>query len=342
MLTFLRKIRRSLIESGSARKYLLYAIGEIALVVIGILLALYINNGNIANQNEVKFEALFREVLDDLTIDINEANRVIEFDTEKDSLLTNVIDGKVTAKDYERGNGYLSLVIRYDNMAFSDNGYNNLTRDLDKIPEKYSEVLNKLNKLHLDYKNSINKTNGKLSDIVSETLKNWAKTKPWFSQFHMYKSTEDAVKYFLADPLYKNNAALFQTYLSHNHLPMVKKFKHQAVKCYIAISKILEPQNLLPELITSYMVDLSPNILEQYIGDYKNEFGVVQLTTEEGDLFLMIEGDEDKTELFPKSDTTFSAFELPMSIVMNKDTTDEVSGFTLKMQGQEVPFLKLD
>ena len=46
MLTFLRKIRKSLIESGIARKYLLYAIGEIALVVIGILIALQINNWN--------------------------------------------------------------------------------------------------------------------------------------------------------------------------------------------------------------------------------------------------------------------------------------------------------
>ncbi len=46
MLTFLRKIRKSLIESGSARKYLVYAIGEIALVVIGILIALQINNWN--------------------------------------------------------------------------------------------------------------------------------------------------------------------------------------------------------------------------------------------------------------------------------------------------------
>ena len=40
MLTFLRKIRRTLIESGSARKYLLYATGEIILVVIGIPIAL--------------------------------------------------------------------------------------------------------------------------------------------------------------------------------------------------------------------------------------------------------------------------------------------------------------
>ncbi len=46
MLTFLRRIRKSLIESRSARKYLFYAIGEIALVVIGILIALQINNWN--------------------------------------------------------------------------------------------------------------------------------------------------------------------------------------------------------------------------------------------------------------------------------------------------------
>jgi hypothetical protein len=35
-----------LIESGNVRKYLLYAIGEIALVMIGILIASQINNRN--------------------------------------------------------------------------------------------------------------------------------------------------------------------------------------------------------------------------------------------------------------------------------------------------------
>ncbi|WP_445386462.1 DUF6090 family protein [Robiginitalea sp. IMCC44478] len=46
MLTLLRKIRISLIKTGSARKYLLYAVGEILLVVIGILIALQIDNWN--------------------------------------------------------------------------------------------------------------------------------------------------------------------------------------------------------------------------------------------------------------------------------------------------------
>ena len=46
MLKFFRKIRKNLIEQDNVRKYLLYAIGEILLVVIGILIALQINNWN--------------------------------------------------------------------------------------------------------------------------------------------------------------------------------------------------------------------------------------------------------------------------------------------------------
>ena len=46
MLAFFRKIRKVLLESGAKGKYLLYAIGEILLGVIGILIALQINNCN--------------------------------------------------------------------------------------------------------------------------------------------------------------------------------------------------------------------------------------------------------------------------------------------------------
>jgi hypothetical protein len=46
MLKFFRTIRKKLIEQDNVRKYLIYAIGEILLVVIGILIALQINNWN--------------------------------------------------------------------------------------------------------------------------------------------------------------------------------------------------------------------------------------------------------------------------------------------------------
>lgn len=46
MLKFFRKIRQNLIGKGDTKRYLFYAIGEIFLVVVGILIALGINNWN--------------------------------------------------------------------------------------------------------------------------------------------------------------------------------------------------------------------------------------------------------------------------------------------------------
>ena len=58
MIKFFRKIRYDLLEKNKTGKYLKYAIGEIALVVIGILIALQINNYNIQKQNE-KIEQIY-------------------------------------------------------------------------------------------------------------------------------------------------------------------------------------------------------------------------------------------------------------------------------------------
>jgi hypothetical protein len=82
MLTFFRKIRKSLNESSSARKYLLYAIGEIALVVIGILIALQVNNWNEKRQEIRVYEEEHKEtvlaIFNDLQQDIETIENVID------------------------------------------------------------------------------------------------------------------------------------------------------------------------------------------------------------------------------------------------------------------------
>lgn len=55
MIKFFRKIRYDLMEKNKTGKYLKYAFGEIILVVIGILIALQINNFNNGRQ-EMKIE----------------------------------------------------------------------------------------------------------------------------------------------------------------------------------------------------------------------------------------------------------------------------------------------
>jgi hypothetical protein len=66
MINFFRKIRKKLADDNKPLKYMRYAIGEIFLVVIGILIALSINNWNENRKNrieEAKMLYSFREVL---------------------------------------------------------------------------------------------------------------------------------------------------------------------------------------------------------------------------------------------------------------------------------------
>src|SRR5210317_117065 len=52
MLRFFRQIRQRLLTDNKFSKYLLYAVGEILLVVIGILIALQVNSWNESKQEE--------------------------------------------------------------------------------------------------------------------------------------------------------------------------------------------------------------------------------------------------------------------------------------------------
>ncbi|MAB47301.1 MAG: hypothetical protein CMC05_01605 [Flavobacteriaceae bacterium] len=62
MIKFFRHIRKNLINEGKTSKYLKYAIGEIILVVIGILIALQINNWNEKRINSNKEKAILADI----------------------------------------------------------------------------------------------------------------------------------------------------------------------------------------------------------------------------------------------------------------------------------------
>lgn len=71
MLRFFRNIRQKLIEQENIRKYFFYAIGEIFLVVIGILIALQINNWNEHRKDRVFEHRMLTELKISLGSDIN-------------------------------------------------------------------------------------------------------------------------------------------------------------------------------------------------------------------------------------------------------------------------------
>jgi len=72
MINFFRHIRKKLLGEGSAKKYFFYAVGEIILVVIGILIALQINIWNEHRKQETKT----KNYLQALSIEV-ETNSII-------------------------------------------------------------------------------------------------------------------------------------------------------------------------------------------------------------------------------------------------------------------------
>jgi len=64
MIKFFRNLRQHMIKENKVTKYLLYAIGEIVLVVIGILIALQINNNNEEKQRVKKEYEIMTNLID--------------------------------------------------------------------------------------------------------------------------------------------------------------------------------------------------------------------------------------------------------------------------------------
>lgn len=78
MLRFFRQIRQKLILQENIRKYLLYSIGEVLLVVIGILIALQVNNWNEERKTSIEEKNYVLALLDDLENDKHELLTLIE------------------------------------------------------------------------------------------------------------------------------------------------------------------------------------------------------------------------------------------------------------------------
>lgn len=79
MIKFFRNIRQNLLMENKTGKYLKYAIGEIVLVVIGILIALQINNWSEDRKKDLLEISVLKELKRNLTDDIKDINANTDF-----------------------------------------------------------------------------------------------------------------------------------------------------------------------------------------------------------------------------------------------------------------------
>lgn len=113
-------------------KYFKYAIGEIILVVIGILIALQINNWNEGNKAKEKEREALLEIVSDLEYSLNDLDEVVN--TQNNNLTKNISSLKTlinvlqTDQKYNDSLGAKFYATNsYDEPYFKTSGYNSLS-----------------------------------------------------------------------------------------------------------------------------------------------------------------------------------------------------------------------
>lgn len=171
MIHFFRKIRQGLIENKRIRTYLTYAVGEILLVVIGILIALSINNMKDAADLKKDELNLYQDLVTELKEDLKDIRENSDFNDhfleryrrgsdiilsdkdreQKETLakiateLTNFSDFKNDRPIYDR------LFSSNENTLISDS---QIIRDLKSLAVSYN-YLNRLEMNQQDYMYSV-------------------------------------------------------------------------------------------------------------------------------------------------------------------------------------------
>jgi hypothetical protein len=94
LIRFFRHIRQRLITDNKFSKYLLYAIGEILLVVIGILIALWANDWNDVQKEQIKRKALLNALSVEFNSNLNQLDSVMFYNDRVIDATLKIVDLK--------------------------------------------------------------------------------------------------------------------------------------------------------------------------------------------------------------------------------------------------------
>lgn len=160
MLKFFRKIRLKLLAENRVTRYLAYAIGEIFLVVIGILIALQVNNWNEERKTEKAQKSILISFMEDLKADslaiknhVGDLERILGVHRE----MHQVRNGHRSLIDLKNP-GLIRGSIRYSSIVLMNNpdfGSKVLNPDIKKEVLNYYQGLSRVKNSYEQYDNVI-------------------------------------------------------------------------------------------------------------------------------------------------------------------------------------------
>ena len=243
-----------------------YAIGEIVLVVIGILIALQINTWNEERKTQQRLREFLTEIQNDLSNDIIEANYVIDQYIANDSILRNIKFNKViyTLDNHTETRKSFDLIFNYPKFKLQTKGYDGLVNNIDNIPEKYRELMELLNLIYIS-------NNYELATITERVQSNSyvnrddLNNKEWSGDFWDWEVNDTIIEYFQSKEYINKSRNYFKDYAEL--VLQVIRFKIVAIVVYNDIVKLNNSKTPIPEHVNYTFPD--PELLTQFAGDFQ-------------------------------------------------------------------------
>ena len=157
MIKFFRKIRYNLMEQNKTGKYLKYAIGEILLVVIGIIIALQLNNWNETRKKQNLKNEYLVSLKNDYRKDTIQLNDRIYQNKKRLEVLMHIYPDSINTSTITTSEEFISLFknkfgngIRVIN-TYNTNSFNLLisSGNIDLLDKQFRESIMELNRLQV-------------------------------------------------------------------------------------------------------------------------------------------------------------------------------------------------
>jgi hypothetical protein len=212
MLALLKTARKTIVSGRSKiLSYIFYAIGEILLVVIGILIAVSVNDWNERKKKAEAFHGIVTEIARDLSEDIDQFESQLERHYKKDSLLQLVIQGKLDEKQYREHWGELrGLVTSSVTFYTHKNGFNALQKVLEDMPAKFKIVSEELTNYYLYNADDAAYALEREDRLGWKNIEDFESKYEWHAGARIDKGVNDQMlNYLVNSKEYRNKAATY-------------------------------------------------------------------------------------------------------------------------------------
>tara|TARA_R100001369_G_scaffold50320_1_gene77020 strand:- start:282 stop:971 length:690 start_codon:yes stop_codon:yes gene_type:complete len=226
-------------EKNKTGKYLKYAIGEIVLVVIGILIALSINNWNETRKQKETTNSIYVIVKEDLINDISEIDFILKYHNEvrKPSFET-FLNTKLTKEDWLKNPQYISVIDGFKDFSISQRGSELLKNQSNLIANTKQNLASEINLFYNQHLVEIDVAMDELKREYNDIYKNLKKN-DWFSSFLLHNEMEGVIDYISNNPNARNGITFYYIILNV-YVQELKIFRENAKKLIIKIGKQLK------------------------------------------------------------------------------------------------------